>query len=117
MAQEGTEASLRIAEAQEEGPAEKISRRNAVRRIGRFGLGATLAAGLTSLVSAAPAAASSCCLNCSLAVGHCGRPCPSGLWCYNCSGPERGGINGCGLGNGYKCVRSSGQQYTSFCFG
>jgi len=62
-----------------------ISRRKALGRFGRFGLGATAGAGLASLFGASTASASPCGgarYIWVLSVGCCDGPCPSGFWCY-----------------------------------
>jgi hypothetical protein len=107
---------------------EKITRRIALRRFGKAGLVAMAGAGVMEFIGAGGASAKtrspgrgimvksgvpvatgrasstpqSPNVECrgTLAVGHCGGPCPSGYWCYN--------VNYCCFDYQYICLHCSG---------
>lgn len=89
----------------------RISRRRVFARFGGAGALALLGAGLLDAVGARSASAQSIPRSaspasecppgeypCDLAEGHCGGPCPSGFFSYNCKGI-------------YDCLPSNGEPY------
>jgi hypothetical protein len=83
---------------------EKVTRRKAIRVMGRTTLGATALAGVFELVGRAGTARAGQLW--ALCVGCCGGPCQKGYWCY---------VTDYQGNSVYACCKSSGQSELNGC--
>jgi hypothetical protein len=85
-----------------------VTRRTALRKVGKAGLAATAAAGLATLVGR-PSTASACGnIEYILTPGQCSKACPPGYWCFQEQTPAGPA--------GHYCCRSNPGCNTSGCY-